>query len=468
VDRRWRAAISLGVAVALIGGIVVAAVLADGYARTRADLRDEGVWLTRGSERAVGFLSKASNRLELKFGAPSVGRATITQDKANLVLNDAQGNAAVFDSRTAKAKATLNGLPSGDAVQHRAGTVAVADAIKGTIRVASADGAKTLSGDGQQSFPVKAGQGSPPRLVVGVDASVHALSTTDGSVTTFRRGKVSLRGRVEAVASSMQLSAAGGKPVILDPDRERLIVPGGPTIKLGSHGATLVLQQPSDDPGLVLMASETELVGVHLGSGEVEVLSKESGTAGPVPPLRYRGSSYAAWATPLHAFRLDPTGTKVPYADDPGPRDPAALRWQVGREMVALTDASNGDSFFVDEQDKQQRVTQADWDNALKKEEDKTEEGGAENNKTEVLKQQRQPKQVKPRPQPDDKYGTRVGRPVLVPVLLNDEDDNGDVLVVRARRHRRRRIRRDGCPVQPERHRDRPADLHRQRRVRHG
>lgn len=410
---------------------VFAAVSAQGYVRTKLDLQDQGVWLTRGTERSVGYLSKFSNRLELKFPVPQLGLATLSQADASLTLDDpAADRALVVSSRTAKTLVKLENLAKDSQVDHRGDTVSLLDPVKGTVRTAEAVDASSLAGEGPATFTAAADPRQPATQAVGVDGAVHVLSTVDGAVTTLRSGQAPKpRGKVaNVVAGRVQLSAAGSTPVVLDTAKETLSVPGRSPIKLGSHGATLVLQQPSDDDEVVLVASETELVAVDLDGGKVKVLATD-GTGDPIPPVRYRGNSFAAWQAQRYGFRLDKADKKIVY-DRSGVAS-KTLRWQVGRGMVALSDALSGDTFFLTEDDEVKKVVVEDWQNALQKDEDQQQdEDGTDTGQTQVVEEVRRAEQVKPEPEDDTDYGTRAGRPAVVPVLLNDRDANGDVLVV--------------------------------------
>ena len=213
---------------------------------------------------------------------------------------------------------------------------------------------------------------------------------------------------------------------MLDADRERLLLPGRDPISLAGHGGGLVLQQPGEDQGVVLVATDGELLSVRLGSGSVEVLSKE-GTGDAVRPVRYQGRSYGAWQARRYGVRVT-DGRSKPLLSQPGDRV-KGLRFQVGKNLVVLVNPDDGTAAYVDDDDKNREIKPQDWDKVSADSKVETQSDGADS-KTVATESERSKQPSPPAPQPDDKYGTRPGRPVIVPVLLNDKDANGDVLVV--------------------------------------
>ncbi|HET8988439.1 MAG TPA: Ig-like domain-containing protein [Humibacillus sp.] len=186
---------------------------------------------------------------------------------------------------------------------------------------------------------------------------------------------------------------------------------------IGATGAP-VLQSPSVDGASVLVASRSGLVEVGLDGSEPAVLL-DGRRGSPAAPVVHDGCRHAAWADGT-AWRSCPGEQPDPFDLD-GATGASSLTFLANGHALVLNDRRSGRSWaasvdygLIDN-----------WDDLLVTERDyETVEQNDPDTKPTLEKSQVAPVAV------GDEFGARPGRTTLLPVLLNDYDANGDVLVV--------------------------------------
>ena len=182
----------------------------------------------------------------------------------------------------------------------------------------------------------------------------------------------------------------------------------------------MLLQQPGEPAGRVLLATDSGLYGVPFdGSSPTKVLGGQSGT--PAAPAVLDGCQYAAWTsgTAWRHCAGDPAGTTLSLASMPGG---ARLSFASNQQQLVLNDGRSGGTWAV--QGDGELIDN--WDDLIPKDDNQQ----AQQNNQDV------PPTVDPEQKPpvavDDAFGARPGKATLLPVLLNDYDPNADVLVITA------------------------------------
>lgn len=440
--RSFRSVVSLVAVLAPVTAIVAFAVRADGYHRTRADLHAEGVWVTRETDRSIGYVSKASGRLEVRFAVAQLGRVDLSQSGADLLVHDpTTKRAQVHDARTSLMQSTVGPLPDGAQLGLGSGVASILDPTSGQFQAgAPSQLGALLTGEPDAPADISASGGgveassdNPAALAVGLDGRVHVASSLTNTVTTKSPDEPSTTtlSWSEPLGGPLQITTAGRYAVVLDQPTSLLVLPGGRLVDLSTYGSAPRIQAPSDDESVVLVATDDQLVAVGLRNGKVQTLAT-GGTGAAVPPVRVRGRSFVAWSARLLALRVDADGEHKIY-DDSGRPSPNAA-WRVGKGLVALNDAATGSIIFENERDQElTKLGDSDWlKAAVRDNEDPNAAGEGPEDGQEVVARDEptSEQQAPPEPRPDDEYGTREGRPVVVPVLANDSDPNGDVLLV--------------------------------------
>ncbi|TPX00531.1 fibronectin type III domain-containing protein, partial [Schumannella luteola] len=183
-------------------------------------------------------------------------------------------------------------------------------------------------------------------------------------------------------------------------------------------GAGVRLQQPGPANSRVLVAHSQGLVAADMDGGDPTVLVDDASGV-PAEPVVVDGCRYAAWSSGTAWRRCgsdDPA--RLPLSGMPGG---PTLRFAVNGANVALNDAVGGSSWAV----------QADgelidnWDELITDDQQQEEQPQATDDTPPQLEEIQQPPVAV-----DDTFGARPGRASVLPVLLNDYDPNGDVLVV--------------------------------------
>ena len=220
----------------------------------------------------------------------------------------------------------------------------------------------------------------------------------------------------------LSISAVDGRWAVLDATTEQLFLDGriADLSAVIGDGAGLVLQEPSATGDRVLIGHTGGLASVPLsGAAPVELVANGSGAA--APPVVLGDCEFAAWAGGDAWRRCDQdSGQGVRLALDSMISAPQ-LAFMVNGTETVLNDRRSGDAWAV------QRTGELidNWDDLLVDDDDQ--EDQQENDET-------TPPEIETVQQPpiaiDDEFGARAGRATVLPVLMNDYDPNGDVLVV--------------------------------------
>ena len=230
----------------------------------------------------------------------------------------------------------------------------------------------------------------------------------------------------------MTITAVGGTPVVLV-DHQTLLVPGRDPVTLPEASQDAVLQQPSTAGDAVIVQTGRALYSVPLqgasgGSAEATTATTVSseGSGSPAEPVALAGCVYAVWSgVPRLVTGCGAQGAKKPRAQAVGAAPGAHLRLRVNRSRVVLNDPDTGDTFLPDDP----KVSIAQWDvvgHSTKDPRSRTDQQTSERLRLADRKSANRP----PQPQPDA-FGVRPGATVVLPVLDNDTDPDGDVLTAR-------------------------------------
>jgi large repetitive protein len=423
--RQWLSAHRSVVATATSGTVIAAlittiAVVSGGYTAQRLDLGDAAVWVTNNARQVVGRANTAVHELNTVVPAGS-SSVEVVQDGAQvLVVDRANSSLGILDPATAQIvqnvplppvspavylgpnraviasdgnmwSLPINQLPSFD-------SLAQPSLSLGTGSVSSMDGSGVY-----YSFSPSTGDLSQVDTATG-DAVV--------STTTVSAG---------AAEDTYQLTSVAGRWALLNQSSSHLFLAGSDIDLSGSipQADSAVLQSPATAGDQVLVAHRDGLLSVPLSGGEARNLV--TGRNGlPAAPSSAGGCSYAAWGdgTAWRGCGDDPAGTTAVLDGITGG---ARLAFQRNGTGLLLNDTQGGAAWAV-QQDNQLIDNWADLIDA--KQNQQVFEDNTDDTPPELEKEQLPPVAV------DDEFGARPGRAVVLPVLLNDYDPNGDVLVL--------------------------------------
>ncbi|WP_262406241.1 Ig-like domain-containing protein [Protaetiibacter sp. SSC-01] len=425
--RRWLSAHRSSFA-ALASGTVVAALVAalaivsTGYTAQRMDLSDPSVWVSSREEQAVG---RANTQVfELDSVVPVDADAPEVVQSGSTVLLVDPGNATVrpIDPATAELGEDVALPPQGPELFLSGDRVVIV--AQGTGEVWFVPLADLAAFDAA----------APSNLSLGADAVVAVSETgalfayvpetrqvwrvAPDDVAVGERWEVEWGADAEA-SDSVQLTTVGEHWAVLDVTTLEVATEAG-VRSVGDEvtGGSVRIQRPGQANARVLIAHSEGLVAADMQAGAPTVLVDDASGV-PAAPVVVAGCRFAAWSSGDAWRRCGSAAADT--LSLAGMRGGAALSFAVNGASVALTDATSGSSWAV-----QSRGELIDnWADLITDEETEQEEPEADEDTPPELEELQQPPVAV-----DDVFGARPGRSSLLPVLLNDYDPNGDVLVV--------------------------------------
>ncbi|WEK61956.1 MAG: Ig-like domain-containing protein [Candidatus Microbacterium colombiense] len=413
-----------GVTVGVIA-ITTMAFTYEGFPTTKVDLNDGGVWITKTSSLLVGHFNHESTILD--GGLRTTGENyDILQAAASVLVvdDDASTVTAVDPARVSLGDSAAIPSTAKVALGHR--TAAILDEKSGDLWVVPFQGIAAFEIEAAEPI---AELGENADVTVANDGTVFALSSERGEVVTVpvdNEGQAlepstASVGEIDASARPT-ITAVGRTPVVLDAAAGVVTTPGGFRTEI-TGAADAVLQQASADTDAVAVATSSALLEVPLdGSDVTETSVGADGTA--AAPVWLRGCTYGAWAGSAKFLRECPGDANDVNAVVDGAEDSTSLTFRVNRDVIILNDAVGGAAWMAD--DSLQRVDN--W-NDLTPPEGETEN---EDDTTEETVETTLPERSEINTPPvaeDDSFGVRPGGTTMLPVLDNDNDADGDVLV---------------------------------------
>lgn len=409
-------------ATAVVAVVATLAVVSGGYSAQRMDLGDAAVWVTSQSKEMLG---RANTQItQLNTVVPSSSRnVDVAQDGTNVLMVDLGNNTVGrVDPATASTDKTVPLPPREPVVQLDGERVAIGSAATGQVWLTTMADLTQFSADAQPSFDLGG------RAVTSMDDTGTFFAYLPGThqlrrVDTASSQTVQSVATIDAgsTASDDAITSVDGQWALLDSSTHRLFLPRG-TVDLSSQlsGASdVVLQKPSVDGDTVYIASSNGLLAVPLADGAARTVT--SGSLGrPAAPIRVGGCVYAAWAGGA-SWKSCGGASEGSRGTLPGVPANAQLAFRVNGAHAVLNDTASGTSWAV----QSGNALIDNWDELIVKK-SKTEEIEQNNLDTPPVYEKAQVPPVAV----DDHFGARPGRANPLPVLLNDYDPNGDVLVI--------------------------------------
>lgn len=409
-------------------GIVAIGTLAfayEGNPTTKVDLNDGSVWITKSSALMVGHFNNESTLID--GGLRTTGESfDIVQDESTILVTDTSNSTltAVDPARVSLEDSTT--IPGGAKVALGEQTTAILDPQSGNLFVVPVKG---ISGFELEGAEPTAELGKNSDVTVGVDGTVYAVSGEKSEVVTIpvdNQGEpldaqtASLGELDTSIAPS--ITAVGTTPVVLSPADSAVMTPGGFRTEItGADSA--VLQFASAPTDSVAVATASQLLEVPLDGGE-PTATDAGGDGSPAAPVALLGCTYGAWSGTGQFVRDCPSDADDVHEQIPGIETSASLTFRVNREVIILNDTVGGAAWLTDES-----LQQVDnWDD-LTPPEGETED---EEDTTQETVETTLPVRTKDNTPPvaeNDSYGVRPGQTTALPVLDNDNDADGDVLV---------------------------------------
>jgi hypothetical protein len=441
--------------VLVASGLGYVAVASQGTTVHEAALNDSGVWVSSDAQAKFARANVPIGQLDTGV-ATSVAAGSgldVLQDGAAVVgVGTGSGQLFAIDPRTSTAgdpaaslvtEPPAPGTFAGAPVDLRGGTIALLDRDSGKVwaqRVDPRAGIRGLAELSPSARPV-ATIGKQGAIAVDTSGTVHAVSGTDGKVTTVPVAGAKF-GRPTVVATKLRsehpdLTAVGTGWVAYDAAKDLVYTatsPDGFDAQVTTPGSPryAALQQPGPDADTVAVEGpqRARLVpldgGISPGGVAVqEQVDRVPGGTLVTRPVVLGGCLHAAWAEAGRVFYGancgrtgdEPTAT-LPAEGTEETRDGVAFR--VNRGLVVLNDLDNGGVWDLD--DKPTKIDNWDAlvpptrtdDDQKKKDENLVDEASLD-----------QPPKAEP-----DELAVRPGRTSKLHVLDNDTDVAGSVLSI--------------------------------------
>ena len=406
-------------------GVGLMATLYEGVPTSDLELHDGGVWVTNLEQRSVAHLNYPSMTLDAVVTATSA-EFDVLQEANTVTLEDSGSGTVTAVDSSVPALGSASVVPPGFTVRQGGQSVAITDPVTGSVWAMSADEVEAFSEEQEPTVAKMVGASAAVGrngtiYVVGDSGALRSLGPASGGWTSTKLGTFG-----DLAPGEFELTAVGSTPVLLDRAagevrtlEETVAVDGADE---------LVLQPPGDAGDSVALASPEALVLAPLDGGEVEIAPNGPDAAGiAAPPVRAGSCIYAAWGGSGHYQQVCDDSANDRFTDVERLERATSPVFRVNRDVVVLNNTDNGDSFLV--QDNMQLV--ANWDDLLgqvedeKKKKEETEEQDQQYNAT--RSEQNHPPKAHP-----DSYGVRPDRSTTLPVLDNDTDQDGDVLIASA------------------------------------
>jgi len=405
--------------------VVTAAVVSGGYTAQRMNLGDASVWVANSDRQHVGRVNTAV--FELNSVVPSDGTEidVVQSGDSVLSINTSDANLDIIDAATSEVRDSVPLPPDNPSVYLAGANVIIYE--QGTGELWTLPFTELAGFDADQEPTLNLGSGS----VVSVNDAGVLYAFSPAKLQVYRVN-AAVSGVVEATFASrlensvesnrFSITSVGENWAVLDSTTRQIDVGGTVTDLVSSLGSSTdaQLQWPAASGNRVLLGFGDGVLAVPVGGGAPTTLvDQQNGT--PARPATLGGCDYAAWTggTAWRECGDDPVGgIRMSLTDlDTGSR----LSLRHNGDRVVLNDSRGGASWAV--QDDGQLIDN--WDDLIDDDEQENEVEENDDDSPIVVETEQQPPVAI-----DDEFGARPSRTSLLPVLLNDYDPNGDVLVI--------------------------------------
>ncbi|MBX3098140.1 MAG: tandem-95 repeat protein [Salinibacterium sp.] len=412
--------VTSGVVIAAL--VATVAIVSTGYTAQRVDLGDGAVWVANSQQQAIGRANP--DVLELNSVVGTTGNdLDVLQSGHIVLLFDRSGNKVdIVDPATSTATASIPLPPAQPEVYLSGTTVVIFEAGTGELWIVPWNEFGTFDSESDSTLSLGAG------ATVSVDPAgvMFAFSPSTGQVFRLDVGVSDAVTGTDSVSippgGDLSVTSVDGHWAVLDSRSDTLYL-AGRTVELApliGAGTGSVLQWPSISGDRVLVAYSAGLISIPLsGAAAVALVAGESGTA--ARPLALDGCEYSAWTNGDNWRRCQSDGGAGTTLVLPEMASVARLAFESNGDRAVLNDRRSGASWAV------QREGELidNWDQLIvTNDQPPQEQQNDENVPPQVEKVQQPPVAI------NDAFGARPGRATVLPILLNDFDPNGDVLVV--------------------------------------
>ncbi|MDJ0334700.1 Ig-like domain-containing protein [Salinibacterium sp. G-O1] len=426
--RKWLSAHTSSV-VSLTSGVVIAALIATvaivstGYSAQRLDLGDGSVWVANSQQQAIGRANPEVLELNTVVSTTGNDVDVLQRGETVFLFDRSEIKIDIVDPATSQVTDSVPLPPDQPEVFLAGDNVVIFAEGTGELWVVSVENFTTFDAESESTLSLGKGAAvsvDPDGLLFAYSPVTSLVYRVDaaGSAAVESSERVDL-----AVAdAAVSITSVSGHWAILDLDADQLYM-AERTVDLAGLVATsssVSVQWASSGGDRILVGYSGGLISVPLsGAAAVNLADGQSGIA--ARPLALDGCEFASW-TNGNSWRrcLDDGGSDSIIALASVTAN-AQLSFVTNGDSAVLNDRRTGRTWAV------QRAGELinNWDDLITTDEQQPQEQQNDDSvPPEVEKVQEPPVAI------DDEFGARPGRATVLPVLLNDYDPNGDVLVV--------------------------------------
>jgi len=426
---KTRRATATALVIAVIAGVpLTIAALHPGFPISNVDLTSRDVWVTNGEQLLGGRLNRQIDELNGSVVASSPNFEVLQDGDSLFMVDPDAGRIEAVNPASTKVTSAID-IPKGAEVTYGGSVIAIMSPSGDLWAIPSV-------GDLQFNYV-----SAPPIIKLGEGA--HAVVTRGGTVIAVSPAQHKVY-KLPSLADvpkpedfpkvgAFQLAAIGEQAVVFDQSTNEIVTEGGSKYALGAEQG-LKLQQTGLDSRYAVVATADSLVRVDLGTGaaksESAGFSSTSSDADSVAaPVNQAGCAHGAWAA-AQRYLLDCEGKNPAGQDIAEPTKGNALKFRVNRTVIALNDLTNGNVWIPSEN---LRLVD-NWADVTPPKDKQSDQTGHEKSAIQSFEDTLAQRTATNRPPTarDDQFGIRPGRTTILPVLDNDSDPDGDVLVISA------------------------------------
>ena len=405
---------------------VVLALIAPGVEETKVDLNDGGVWVTNSKRGIVAHVNVPARLMDAGLHAAS-STFDVFQNGEQVHLSDQVANTLTpIDVTTATLASSVD--YRGMTTDVRGGTIAITDSSSGKVWTQEVDHPTPINTEENE-----ASISDLPGAVTTVDreGNVHSVSAEAGHVTSLTKHgalKDTTASALTGVSATdnLQIAAVGSDVVVWDQDTSTLHLPGGKTQRV--EGERIVLQDTGPKADEVMLSSPDALIRIPLRGGTPTTTPAPAVGGSPTRPVLHNKCAYAAWSVTGAFVRDCPSDAddREMVVDSLASAEKAIFR--TNRDVIVLNDIEKDGLWLPDSE----MVLVDNWDQLESKleSEQETEDQSVDDIDNTVAPDRNQDNT--PPEAVDDDFGVRAGKTVILPVLMNDSDADGDFMTASA------------------------------------
>ncbi|TQO19028.1 hypothetical protein FB472_0560 [Rhodoglobus vestalii] len=419
--RRSTAVIVVSV-VAIVALITTVAVVSTGYTAQRVNLADGAVWVANNQQQAIGRASTEVLEINSIVDAQSADLEVVQQGENVLLFDRAESTIDVVDPAFSEVSESIALPPNQPEVYFAGDNVVVLEHGTGEVWILPYDDFLNFDSESVASLSLGAD------AIVSVDENglLFAFSPSTGQLFRVNSAITDTAESSMIVdldtTAELSITSVAGQWAILDEDAQLLYMDGRAVdvSDLIDGGSGAALQLPSVGGERLLIGYSAGLLAVPLsGAAAVGLSTGQTGLA--TPPLRVGDCEFAAWTNGENWRRCAADSGNGVMLQLPEMEPTAQLAYAVNGTRAVLNDRLTGRTWAV--QGDGELINN--WNQLITNDEEQPDvEQNLFDVDPEVDKVQQPPVAV------NDAFGARPGRATVLPVLLNDYDANGDVLVV--------------------------------------